>query len=45
MYISIFSRPRHYIEESFQLHASAALPLGKDSPHTDCIGGWEGGVG
>jgi hypothetical protein len=30
MYRSRFSWPRHYLEVSGQLHASVALPLGKE---------------
>jgi hypothetical protein len=30
------------MEVSGQRHASAGFPLGKNSPGTNCIGGWVG---
>jgi hypothetical protein len=39
MYRSTFSWPRHLLEVSGQLHASAALPRER-APNIHCIGGW-----
>jgi hypothetical protein len=42
-YSSTHSGPRHWIEESGQLHAPATLPLPKErTPRNHGIGGWVG---
>jgi hypothetical protein len=42
MYRPMSPWPRHWLEVSGQFHAQAALPPGKEPPHTHWIGGWVG---